>query len=249
MSKITRVLAVFLVLTGAVSVSAQTAADIVAKNLAADGGKEAIGKVKSLSMEMTANMMGNELPSTLTVLDGVASRTEMVLNGSKIVQCYTDKSGWFINPAAGVNDPQPIPDEQYLRGKSQIYVGGDLYDYEAKGSKIELTGKDDKTYTVKLTTKDNVETTYVFDATTYLVKSIVFTGKLQDQDVVMTTSFSDYRKTPAGLLMPYAISVDFGGQYSMNMTITKIEENTTVDPALCAKPKSSPPVAAKQGQS
>ncbi len=225
-------------LLGAVSLSAQTAADIVARNLAAVGGKDAISKVKSISMEMTTQMMGNEMRTTVRVLEGVASRSETEFNGGTIVQCYTDKGGWIVNPAAGINDPTPMPDDQYLRGKSQIYAGGDLYDYAAKGSKVDLLAKDANTYTVKLTTKDNLETTYVFDSSTYLVKSMNFKGKIQDQDVDVTTSFSDYRKTDAGFMTPYAMSVDFGGHYSLDITVNQFEVNKAVDPEICALPKS-----------
>ena len=69
-----------------------------------------------------------------------------------------------MNPMAGAADPAPMPDDQYKMGKDQIYVGGALYDYAARGSKVELVGKDEKTYKIKLTTKDNVNFTYVFDA-------------------------------------------------------------------------------------
>lgn len=225
------------VFCGAAFSSAQTADDIVAKNIAAIGGKDAIAKVKSISMETTAQMMGSEVSSTVRILDGVAFRSDTQFNGSTMVQCYTAKGGWILNPAVGITDPTPMPDEQYLRGKGQIYTGGDLYDYAAKGSKIALLSKDATSYTVKLTTKDNVETTFVFDAATYLIKSITFKGKLQDEDVNVTTNFSDFRKTDSGIMMPYAMSVDFGGQYSVNLTVTKVEVNKTVDPAMCDLPK------------
>ncbi len=34
-----------------------------------------------------------------------------------------------------------MPDDVYNAGKGQINVGGPLYDYAAKGNKIELFGK------------------------------------------------------------------------------------------------------------
>ena len=58
----------------------------------------------------------------------------------------------------------PMPDDQSTtQGKDQIYVGGPLYDYAAKGSKVELIGKDGNAYKIKLTTKENVESTYLID--------------------------------------------------------------------------------------
>jgi hypothetical protein len=241
MQKILRGILVFSAFAGAVTLSAQTADEIVARHVAAVGGTDVISRVKSLSMEITTQVNGAEMTGTVVTLDGVASRSESAFNGAKIVQCYTDKGGWFINPLAGVSDPTPMPEDQYKLGKSQIFVDGDLHDYAANGTKLELVSKDAGGYTVKVTTKDNVESTYVFDASTYLIKTLSRKGRIQDQDVDITTSPSDYRKTDVGLMVPYAINVDLGGQYSMNITVNKVEINKTVDPAICEMPKAAQP--------
>jgi hypothetical protein len=244
MHRILRSIVVFSVIAGAVSLAAQTAIDILARHVDAMGGKNVISQVKSISMETTSHVGENDIPGTMVTLEGVASRTEMNLQGAKMVQCYMANGGWMVNPMAGITDPTPMPDDAFQAGKNQIYVGGDLHDYTAPGNKLELLSKDASTYTVKLTTKDNIESTYVFDAATYLVKSITRKGKLQDQDVIITTSLSDYRKTDIGLLVPYAINIDLGGQFSMSITVNKVETNKPVDPDLCAMPKASPPPAA-----
>lgn len=241
MPRVLRSILVFSAFAGAVSLGAQTANDIMARHLAAAGGKDAINQVKSLSMETTTSMAGNDMPGTVVILEGVAFRSESDFNGMKIVQCYTATGGWYVNPAAGVTDPTPMPDDQYRAGKNQIFLGGDLHDYAAEGNKLELLGKDATTYTVKLTPKDGVEATYVFDAATYLIKSITRKGKFQDQEVTITTSLSDYRKTDGGLVLPYAMNVNLGGQLSLDISVDKVEVNKTVDPAICAMPKTSPP--------
>jgi Domain of unknown function (DUF4292) len=240
---------VFSALAVAVSLPAQTpdsgptADDIVQKHIAAIGGRESIAKVKSVSMESSAQVMGTEAPGVTQIVDGVGFKSETDFNGTKIVQCYTDKGGWMVNPMAGSADPAPMPEDQYKIGKDQIYIGGPLYDYQAKGSKIELVSKDDKTLKLKLTTKDNVESTYVLDAATYLIKSQVTRGKMQDQDVDITTTFDDYRKTDAGYLLPYSMNIDLGGQLQIGVTVKKIELNKTIDPAVFEMPKPPAPAA------
>jgi hypothetical protein len=85
---------------------------------------------------------------------------------------------------------------------------------------------------------------YVIDSATYLVKSQTTKGKMQGQDVEITTSFSDYRKTDTGYLLPYAIDLDFGGQFQLNIAVKKIELNKTIDPAVFEMPKPAPAPAA-----
>lgn len=219
---------------------APTADEIVSKYVDAIGGKAAISQVKSITSEASVQVMGNDSPSTTTLVDGVGFKSETDINGAKIVTCYTDKGGWNVNPLAGQNDPAPMPDDVYNAGKGQIYVGGPLYDYAAKGSKIELVGKDGNNYKIKLTSKEGVDSTYLIDATTYLVGTVQSKGKMQDQEVDITTKLSDYRKTEVGYLVPYAIDVDFG-QFALTIVVKKVELNKTIDPSVFAMPKGMTP--------
>jgi len=223
---------------------ALTADGVVAKYIEAIGGKQAIGQVKSLSMETSVQVMGNDAPGSTEVLDGVGYRNETQFNDSKIIQVYTPKGGWQVNPMAGMTDPTPLGKDQYNAGKDEIYVGGQLYNYAALGYKIELVGNDPDTYKVKLTTKDNLESTYVIDAATFLVRSAIRKGKMQDQDVDITTTYTDYQKADGGYLIPRSIGVDFGGQFQITIAVKKVEINPTIDPAIFEMPKAAPAEAA-----
>jgi hypothetical protein len=172
------------------------------------------------------------------VVDGVGLKSESEFNGMKIISCYTDKGVWMLNPMAGAADPTPMPDEQYNAGKGGIYVGGLLYDYAAKGSTIALASQDDKSYTIKLTTKEKQDYSFVIDAKTFLVSTMATTASMQGQPVTLTTSYSDYRKTDSGFVVPYTMGMDFGGQFQLSLTVNKVEFNKTIDPAVFAIPKS-----------
>ena len=123
-----------------VSVPAQgpalTADEVVNKYLDAVGGKDAISKVKTMSIEGTMQVMGTEAPTTTITVDGVGTKQESEFNGAKIISCYTDKSGWSVNPMMGAADPTPMPDDQYNSGKAGIYVGGCSTTTQPRGARL-----------------------------------------------------------------------------------------------------------------
>ncbi|MFZ1939984.1 MAG: DUF4292 domain-containing protein [Terracidiphilus sp.] len=231
--------------TPPVAQTAPSADDIVARHLDAVGGKAAISQVKSITMETTVMVMGNEAPGTTTILEGVGYKSETDFNSATIVQCFNDKGGWQQNPMAGAADPTPMPDDQYKNGRDGMYIGAGLYDYAAMGSKLELVPGSDDAYKLKLTNKDGVESTFTIDPKTYLIKSLARKAQLQGQDVTMTVNYSDYRKTETGYLMPYHLDLDFGGQFQMSIVVKNIELNKTIDPAIFLMPKPAAQPAAQ----
>ena len=213
-----------------------TADEVVNKYLDALGGRDAIGKIKTMSVEGTMQVMGGEAPTTTITVDGVGTKQESEFNGTKIISCYTDKGGWAVNPMAGAPDPTPMPDDQYSSGKAGIYIGGPLYNYADKGSAIELASKDDKAYTIKLTTKEKVKYTFVIDVKTNLVDTMTMEAQIQGQPMTIMASYSDYRKTETGFMVPYSIGLDLG-QLQLSITVKKVELNKTIDPAIFTMPK------------
>ncbi|PWT76828.1 MAG: outer membrane lipoprotein-sorting protein [Bacteroidetes bacterium] len=221
-----------LALTAFLVSKAQTADEIINKHFDAIGGKDKIDKIKSMYSESTVQVMGNDAPSTLTILNGKGLRMESDFNGQKMVQVFTDKAGWAINPMAGSPDPQAMPDDQYKAGKDQIDIGGPLYNYAAKGSKVELLGKEDSAYRLKVTNKDGVVTTIYIDPKTYLITKSIQTGSMMGQEMEITRTFSNFQKTDFGLLYPYTVDISYGGQFNITQNVKKIETNKDVDPKI-----------------
>ena len=216
---------------------AQTADEIIAKHIDALGGKDKISKIKSIYMESTAQIMGSDAPVITTILNGKGFKTETEFNGSKIIQALNEKGGWMINPMAGSTTAVALPDDQYKSAKDQIYVGGELINYAAKGGKAELQGKEGDLYKIKLTSKDSSTTTYFIDPATYYLKKAVKQGDMMGQPVEITVSFSDYQKTDFGYVLPHKIDTDMGGSFSFSATVTKVEINKEIDPKIFEMPK------------
>src|SRR5437868_1950367 len=126
--------AIFILLAAATY--AQSADDIINKHIDAIGGKELLNKITSLYMEVSTQVMGNEMPGKVTILNGKGYKSEAELNGKIIVQCMTDTSGWMINPMAGITQATSMPAEAYKAGKLQINVEP-MLNYAEKGYKAE----------------------------------------------------------------------------------------------------------------
>lgn len=227
------------VLFSATSIYAQSADDIIAKYIDAIGGAEKVKGINSVYMENTLSIMGNEAPNNTTILVGKGYRNESEFNGAKIIQVITDKGGWMVNPMAGANDPQALPAEQVKAGKSQIYVVP-LLDYAAKGEKAELLGKEKvgsvDAYKVKVTDADNISTTYYFDPATYYLLQVVRSSEMMGQQVDVTASYSDYKKTDYGWSVPQNVEINMGGQFSMTLKLKSVEVNKAVDPKIFDMP-------------
>ena len=209
------------------ALNAQTVDEIINKHIEALGGKEKLSQVKSLYTESSVDVMGNAAPAKEYLVEGKGFKTESEFNGMKIINCYTDKSGWSLNPFTGSNDPQAMTDDLYKAGKNQIYIGGALTDYAAKGNKIEFIAKEDNNYKLKVTT-GGIETFYFIDTQTNLVSKTTQKTEFGGQSAEIVVSFSDYKKTDFGIMIPYTKGTDFGG-FALAAKVTKVEVNKEID--------------------
>lgn len=219
---------------------AQTADEIISKHIDAMGGKDKLSQITSIYIESGTEVMGNEMETKTTILNGKGFRNESDFNGQKLVQVVTDKGGWMINPFAGSTDAAAIPEDQFKISQDQIFASSPLYDYAAHGAKVELLGQekvgDVDAYKIKYTNKDSGEVMYYIDPTTYQAVQAVKKGNAMGQDVTITTNFSNYQKTDFGLTVPYTTNIDMG-QFALKVNVKKVEVNKAVDPTIFDMPK------------
>jgi hypothetical protein len=220
-------------------VQAQTADEVVNKHIAAIGGKDVISKITSQVVESDLSVMGSTLTSKTTILVGKGFKNEANFNGQDIIQVITPTGGWMVNPLAGQTDPQPLPEDQVKAAQSAFDLGGDLFDYQAKGSKIELSGKEKvegvEAIKIKLTNKDGKESFYFIDPATYYVVKRESTSNVQGQDITAVAVFSNFKKTDIGYVMPYTTVTNQGFEITVN--VNKVEFNKEIDPKIFEMPK------------
>jgi outer membrane lipoprotein-sorting protein len=227
------------VLGGSVSTTccAQTAEEIVSKNIDAIGGKALLSSIKSvvISSEFDYNGIGGT--TTTYILNGKGFKNETDVNDTKIIQCITDKGGWTINPFAGQATATALPAEAVKQSQGQLVIGGPLMNYSADGGKIELTGKDTADYKIHLTNGNGEDATYYINMKTYLIDMVEAKVNMGGQQITRVIHFSDYKKTDGGAVMPGTQAFDNPQGGTVTITNKKFEINKDIDPAIFDMPK------------
>lgn len=221
------------------TVRAQSVDEIINKHVAAMGGDKYTG-IKSIKIESSAQIMGMDLPSNTTIVQGRGLLSKTTVQGSDIVQAIDGKTGWMINPMTGQSGATALTEDQVKMSAGQLDLTG-LYNYKAKGYKAELSGEDKiegaPVFVVKVDMGNGtIANHYVSKDTYYILKSVVNTN-VQGQDVELKTNFSNFKQVD-GVTFPFTTEIESPAMPGvMTMVVKNVEVNPTVDESIFAMPK------------
>src|SRR5664279_1268145 len=119
----------------------QSVDDIIDQYITARGGREKLTSIKSLYLEGTRDMMGNEVQVKVTKVDGKLNRVDFEVGGNTGYTIITPDKGWTYIPMRS-DKVDEIPAERLKTMQDQLDIAGPLVDYAAKGYKAVLQGKD-----------------------------------------------------------------------------------------------------------
>lgn len=220
-------------------VTAQNADQILSKYFEKTGGLAAWRNLYSMSIKAIFEQDGMSFNAVIFRKQPDLSRTEIEVQGNKIIQAYDGKTGWIINPMTGTSLPQKMPAEMMEVMKEEKFES-DLIDYLDKGNTVDLEGKEmvngKETFKIRLTKRNGDVEYYFFDAESYLPvmeQRSIRIGPMKDLE--SETHISDYREV-GDLVMPYVIEVKANGQLVQKLLINEYIFNEDLDDSLFTFP-------------
>jgi hypothetical protein len=222
---------------------AQTAEELVNKNIEAKGGMEKIKALKSVRMSGKLDLGGgfSAKASQENVRPNLLRET-FSLQGMTAIQAYDGATGWQIQPFGGHKDPELMGEDDMRDILLDADFDGPLVDYKEKGNTVEYLGHDvvdgDDALRLKVTLKNGDIVYYYLDPDTYLEirkeTQEFIRGSVRDR----LTDLGSY-KPVNGVMFPFAMSQGTkSNPGAQTTTVEKLEVNVTVPPADFALPAS-----------
>ena len=231
---------------------AQTADELVAKNLQAKGGIDKIKAIKSIRMSgkfqqgsFTARVAEEaKAPNDF--------RQMFTIQGMTQIQAYDGNTGWQISPFEGRRDPEMLGEDDLRDVSEDADFYGPLVDYKEKGNTIEYLGKDtvdgDDAYRLKVTLKNGDIVYYYLDPDTYIEirteRQQFIRGAVRESQ----TDLGSYKQVN-GVYYPFSIASGPKNRPDQKGTVTieKIEANVDIPDSQFKMPSAPATPATKPG--
>jgi hypothetical protein len=231
---------------GALAVSAVCAQDkpqltvdeLVAKNVAAKGGADALRALQSVRLngKMLVNEGQLQLAYAETKKRPDEVRTEATLQGMTAVEAYDGKEGWRISPFQGRKDPEKMSADDAKPLMEDAEIDGPLVNWKEKGSTLECVGREDvdgtSAYKIKVVRK-NGDVNFVYLDPDHFLEIRILTQRIRHGAQEETeTDVGDYEKI-GGVFIPFSIETGRKGDPDkQKVVIEKAETNVPVDEAI-----------------
>ena len=229
-----------LALAGAGGVHAMSADELVAKNLEARGGAGALAAIKTLKAEGRLRLGGDfELHVTSYQKAPDSLRNEASLQGMTAVQAWDGREAWQISPFQGRKEAEKMSAEDARELSDDAPIGGLLFDYQARGSKVESLGSEDvdgtDAHKLKVTLRNGDVAFVYLDPDQFLEIRVVNQRSVRGTQVESTSDYGDYEQV-ANVYFPFSISTSRAGGERQQLSIDHAEANGPMADALFAFP-------------
>ena len=226
----------------AVGAAAQTADELIAKNVEARGGLEKIRAIESMRLTGTLSIGDAKMPTVLEVKRPNKTRWEFTLGGQTAVQAYDGTTAWEVAPLAGKPDPEPMSAEDLRDMELQADMDGPLVDYRAKGHRVELMGLEKidgrEAWRLKVTLRNGDVRDVYLDLKTHFQILTVARRMVHGRSAEIESELGDYRQVGDVMLPHFFETRARGVPQKQSVRFGKIELNVPIDDS-----RFHPPVA------
>jgi hypothetical protein len=235
--------ALLAVLLSSAAPPAVTVDEIVAKHVAARGGREALRGLKTVRMTGHADAGPGR---TAIVRREIARpdriRTELVFQGTTGVYAWDGKAGWRVSPLDGSLEAQALPPDEALGTAEQADLEGPLVDWKAKGHKVELVGTSPvagggPAHELKISLKSGGTRLVWIDAASGQMVRSEASRRVRGHEITVETTYGDFRKVGA-LSFPHAIEAGVRGRpRRLKIVVESVDLNPPLDEARFKMPR------------
>jgi len=207
---------------------AQTADEVIEKNINAMGGREKLATLNSYRMEGNLNYQGTDVGIVITKLNGVGARTDISVAGTENYRIVTPSGGTVFMPVFGQSAPTEMPADQLKAEQVFLDLHGIFVNYKEKGIVVELAGKETidgmECYKLKASFKNGNTTNFFIDTKTDRVYKTTAKSTVNGEEVEAFTIYTNYKQTADGFWFAYT-NTNSRGQTDFD----KVETNIKVD--------------------
>ncbi len=215
-----------------------TVEQVLASNVKASGGKEALEKIHTRIAKGTMEMTGMNVTATFEFFvkapNKRASRTEV--QGFGVVrEGYDGSVGWELNPASGL---RVRTGAELARARRDATFNRELHMKELY-DKLEVTGRatvgQAEAYVLLATPKEGQPEKYYYDAKSGLLLRQDSTLDTPNGPMDMEVYLEDYRDVD-GLKQPFTVRIPKPAELNMVLKFTEIKQNVEIADSEFAKP-------------
>jgi hypothetical protein len=228
---------------GGAAANAQTADDLIARNIKARGGLERIKAIKTIRVTGKIKGFGGRVMG----MGEEKARPDLVrvttiMQGMTAIDAYDGITGWQVEPFGGRKDPQLMGEDTLRDLLLDADFDGSLVDYKEKGSSVEFLGHDavdgDDALRLKVTLKNGDIIYDYLDPDTYIEIRREIQQFIRGSVRERVESLGSY-KPVAGVMFPFAIATGSrNNPDAQTIIVQKIEANVPIDPSDFALPES-----------
>ncbi len=218
-----------------------TVDEIVGRYVAARGGLKNLEALRTLRQEGRVNAGAGRVGLvTREIKRPGRIRFEFTVQGVTSILASDGQRGWKVSPLEGETGPQPLPDEVLIDAREQADIDGPLVDWKAKGSQVELVGREAvdgrDAWKLKVTLKSGGVLTAWLDVESANLVRTEATRQARGKRVRIETTFGDFRMT-GGILFPHLVEVRAAGRPQvLRIAVDKVEVNPPLSDARFAPP-------------